>query len=268
VEINHPDPARNTPTGPESVPDVTPAKQPRPIAFGIRVKTRQNFYVAGRGLQSEWRIDNLELGGTSHHPTLTGSARMIRGYAMFLGRRFNIDEGRLELTGAIPPRPQINISASTRVSDIIARLEVHGSTDRPEIKLLSDPLLPEDEIMAMILFGKLTETMTPWQAIALANGLRVLSGSDSDVVSVLEQGQNLLSVDQIDIKQSDDGDGLTSIALGKHIGRSLYVEGEKGFGEAEDTVTFTYELSPRLVLETETSPRIREGINLYWRKDL
>ena len=267
IEINHPDPSRNTAQASTAAAEREMEQAPEnPINLQIKIDSRDNFFLSGRGLQSEWR-GTMTLGGNSAKPLLTGSAGVIRGYAMFLGRRFTIDEGRLELTGTLPPRPQLNIIASTRIGDVIARLEVRGTTDRPSIRLVSDPMLPEDEIMSIILFGKSTEAMTPWQAIALANGLSILSGRENDVVSVLERGQSFLNVDQIDIKQTEKGDGLAAIALGKHFGRSLYVEGEKGFGEAEDIVTVTLDISPRLVLETEASPRIREGINLYWRYD-
>ncbi|HMP97906.1 MAG TPA: translocation/assembly module TamB domain-containing protein [Kiritimatiellia bacterium] len=269
VEINHPDPARNTATDPRPQ-ETAQAAEPSPgrgIDLNVRMRTRRGFEVSGRGLQSEWRAD-LRLTGSSRAPELTGSARVTRGHAMLLGRRFNLDEGRIEFTGPVPPNPQINVSASTPVADIIARLEVNGPANRPVVRLISDPMLPEDEVMAMILFGKSLETMTPWQAIALANGLRILGGGGGDVVNIIDSSQSLLRVDQIDIRQDEEGEGFSSVAIGKYFGRRLYVEGEKGFGDAEDTVTVTLELTPRLTLETETSPRIREGISLFWRKDL
>lgn len=265
IEINHPDPSRNTRTVAATVPGQPKRNAFRPVDLNIGI-TGPHFEVNGRGLKSEWK-GSMRLSGNSREPALTGFARVERGYAMLLGRRFTMDEGRIELTGALPPRPQLNISAFTRISDITARLVVSGTTERPVIRLTSDPLLPEEEIMAMVLFGKLIDTMTPWQAIAMANGLRLLSGQDNDIAGVMDASQNLLRVDQIDLKQDEEGEGLASITVGKYLRHDLYVEGEKGFGTAGDVVTLKYDLTPRLVLETETSPRIREGIGLYWRLD-
>ena len=265
VEINHPDPSRNTVINNEPREEREPRERSRPIDFDIRLTTRRGFEVTGRGLQSEWR-GNLHLTGNSDKPQLIGSVRVARGYTMLLGRRFNIDEGRIDLTGPVPPNPSLYISASTRISDVTASLVAVGTVNRPDIRLISDPMLPEDEIMAVILFGKSLETMTPWQAIALANGLRILGGGE-DVVGVMEGTQNLMRVDQIDIRQDEEGEGFSSVVVGKYIGRNLYVEGEKGFGEAEDSITVTLELTPRLILETETSPRIREGVSLFWRRE-
>jgi len=266
VEINHPDPSRNTPTATENAMDEMENLAGQAIDLDIKVKTRRSFEVNGRGLQTEWRGD-MHLKGSMRQPRLEGSIRVVRGYAMLLGRRFNLDDGIIDLTGPVPPNPQILASASTRIAGTTARIVVIGTVNRPELSLVSDPLLPEDEIMALILFGKSVETMTPWQAIALANGLRILTGGGGDVVNVIESSQKLMNVDQIEIKQDEEGDGFSSVAVGKYIGHNLYVEGQKGFGDAEDSVTVTLELSPRLVLETETSPGIREGVSLLWRRD-
>lgn len=265
VEINHPDASRFAVQSTNELNHSKPERPPVAADFNIEIKTRNTFVVTGRGLSSEWRGD-MKLHGNINKPRLTGQIKIASGYAMLLGRRFNIDDGVIQMTGEIPPNPAILASASTRIGDTVARLVANGTIQKPEVSLTSDPLLPNDEIMALILFGKEVETMSPWQAIALANGLRILSGS-GDLVDVIDSSQSLIQVDQIDIKQDEEGEGFSSIAVGKYIGRSLYVEGEKGFGEADDSITVTLELSPRLILETETSPRIREGIGLYWRRE-
>jgi len=235
------------------------------MRFNIEITTRDRLEVEGRGVQTAWK-GQLFLRGSTRNPRLVGRVQVASGYAMLLGRRFNIDDGNIQFTGEIPPDPTIYVSASTRIGDTVARLVANGRISRPQVALTSDPLLPSDEVMALILFGKSVETMSPWQAIALANGLRILAGAD-DLVSVIDSSQSLIKVDQIDIRQDEEGEGFSSLAVGKYIGRRLYVEGEKGFGQAEDSVTVTIELSPRLVLETEASPRIREGVSLYWRRE-
>lgn len=264
-EINHPDQSGIKMTRREDALPAAVTETDSRILLNIDVKTRNVFIVSGRGLSSEWRGE-MNLRGNMTHPRLIGRIESVNGYAMLLGRRFNIDDGIIQLTGAVPPNPTILASASTRIGDTVARLVANGTIQNPRVTLTSEPLLSDDEIMALILFGKSVETMSPWQAIALANGLRILSGS-GDLVDVIDNSQSLIQVDQIDIKQDEEGEGFSSISVGKYIGRRLYVEGEKGFGEAADSVTVTLELSPRLILETEASPRIREGIGLYWRRE-
>ncbi len=267
VEINHPDPARNTNTNATpAIGTLNTAKSGYPLTFNIDVNTGVPLEISGRGLNSLWR-GRMHLGGTASAIKLTGAARLIEGYVMLLGRRFQIETGVLDLDGAVPPRPRLNINAVTRVSDVTVRLAITGTTDRPQVRLASEPMLEEQDIMAMILFGKLSDTMTPWQAIALANGLRVISGADGDVTTIIDTGLEVLQVDQLDIRQDEEGSGLASVAVGKHIGRRIYIEGEKGFGNAEDLFKVTLELSPKLILETESSPRIREGVGIYWRHD-
>jgi translocation and assembly module TamB len=267
VEINHPDPSRNTaPSGSVASSARELANDIFPIVFDITASTRDAFEISGRGLNSTWK-GAMHLGGTAAAPALTGMANLNQGYVMLLGRRFQIENGRLDLDGSVPPKPRINVDAVTRIGEVTVRLAITGTTDRPQVRLASDPMLPEEDIMAMILFGKLTDTMTPWQAIALANGLRVITGNEGDITTMLDTGLDFLQVDQLDIRQDEEGTGLASVAVGKHLGRRIYVEGEKGFGEAEDIFKVTLELTPRITLETESSPRIREGVGIYWRRD-
>jgi len=268
TEINHPDPARNQAPAvmTETTTDKTARSASRPFELNISVQTRDAFEVKGRGLQSEWN-GFVSLGGDSRNPVLTGTNRITKGYAMLLGRRFNIDRGQIIFTGELPPEPRLNIEASTRIGDVVARLIISGTTDQPMITLASEPMMTENEIMSVILFGKSAETMSPWQAIALANGLRVLGGQGGDLVEILDAGQNVLKLDQIELKQDEKGEGFSSLSVGKYIGPTLYIEGEKGMGGSEDRFTASLELPKRFVLETESSPRIREGVRLLWRRD-
>lgn len=267
VEINHPDPARNTPAAMDEPAKVDlRAKAGSKVTLDIHVDAREGMEISGRGLNSLWR-GYVNIGGVASAPALNGFVNLSEGYVMVLGRRFQIESGRLDLDGSVPPKPRIHVDAATRISDVTVRVAVTGTTGRPQIRLASDPMLAEEDIMAMILFGKLTDTMSPWQAIALANGLRVITGQEGDITSVVDTGMELLQVDQLDIRQDEEGAGLASVAVGKHFGRRIYVEGEKGFGNAEDLFKVTLELTPRITLETESSPRIREGVGIYWRRD-
>lgn len=265
VEINHRDPARNTTAASGNQQASKPAANKHMPQLDIAVKTRDSFIVSGRGLYSVWK-GAMNLRGSDGIMRLDGNAEVRQGYVMLLGRRFQIDDGRIQLTGDIPPNPLIRVSASTRIGDTVAIMNFGGTVKRPEMVLTSEPSLPKDEVMALILFGKTVDSMSPMQAVVLANGLQLLSGS-GDVADLIDRSQSIVQIDQLDIKQDTEGNGFSSVSVGKYIGDRFYVEGEKGFGEAADTVTVVIELSPRLTLETESSPRIREGVSLHWRRE-
>ena len=52
-----------------------------------------------------------------------------------------------------PPNPRIDIAASADIEDVTVNINVGGSANNPQIAFTSSPALPQDEMMARILFG-------------------------------------------------------------------------------------------------------------------
>ncbi len=234
------------------------------VSLDVEVRGR-DMRVNGRGLDSSWRAD-LRVTGRASAPRLTGPISVDRGYFLFLGRRFVLDRAVLALDGRWPPNPMLDMTASSRAGDMQAWLYAAGSVDELTLRLESDPAYPPDEILSRLLFGRSTDRISVFQAVSLAHGLSLLRGHGR-TVDVLERGQSLLRVDQLELVQSEGSEGISAISVGKYVGRNVYVEGEKSLGSAADVITVEVELTPSLILSTESSPRIREGIGLKWRHD-
>ncbi|MCO5045358.1 MAG: translocation/assembly module TamB domain-containing protein [Verrucomicrobia bacterium] len=225
----------------------------------------RDMHVYGRGLDSIWRAD-LRVNGNASAPRIQGPISVERGYFLFLGRRFLLDRAVLSLDGRWPPSPSLDLTASSRAGDMQAWLYAAGLVDDLVLRLESDPAYPPDEILSRLLFGRSTDRISVFQAVSLAHGLSLLRGRGR-TVEVLERGQSLLRVDQLELVQSEGSEGISAISVGKYVGRNVYVEGEKSLGSAADVITVEVELTPSLILSTESSPRIREGIGLKWRHD-
>lgn len=241
-----------------------PSRWRERVRLDLRLAGRE-VVVAGRGLESQWRAD-VQMRGTAAAPRLSGGIAVERGYFLFMGRRFALDQGGLTLDGRWPPDPELSLQASSRTADLTARLSANGPLRAPRLELTSDPPYPVDEIVSRLLFGKSADAITALQAVRLAHGLNVLRGKGS-TMDVLDRGQSLLRVDQIELQQNEQSSELSSISVGKYIGRSVYVQGQKGLGAAEDVLSVEVELTPSLILQSETSPNIREGVSLQWRRD-
>ena len=126
--------------------------------------------------------------------------------------------------------------------------------------------MEESEILSRILFGKPGDSVSPWQLAYLAYALDVIDGG-GPILQKLDRGQDVLGFDQISLKQSEDESGLSAIQVGKQLSERVYLEGEVGFKDQPDVFAIEAELAPSLILRTETSPRMREGIGIYWRRD-
>lgn len=243
-----------------------PAGSPGPgLSLDLDIRAPARVYIRGRGLESEWK-GQLRIRGTAAEPVLAGSFSVLRGRFVFLGRRFGLERAAINLDGRSPPDPQLDIRATADAAGLTARLDLAGSWSAPAWTLTSDPPQPEDEIMAQLLFNREADRITALQALRLAYGLNLLHGGGA-TLDVLGKGQNLLRVDQLDIRQDAEDPSLTSIAVGKYVGDRVYVEGEKSLTGEADAVTVELELTRSLRLQTVSSPQLREGLRLKWGRD-
>ncbi len=242
-----------------------PPAWPERIKLDVGVQARRGARVSGRGLESEWRAD-LQARGTLAAPRITGSAQATQGYFLFMGRRFDLETTWVGLDGGWPIRPTVNLIATSRAGDLAARLHVSGTLLQPSLELTSDPAYPPDEIVSRLLFGKSADSISAFQAVSLAHGLNVLRGKSS-ALDVLDRSQSLLRVDQLELRQDDEQGTLSSVSVGKYIGRRVFLQGEAALDGSGEVIAVEVDLRPSLTLQTEASPGIREGIGLKWRRD-
>src|SRR5690606_23475382 len=104
---------------------------------------------------------------TASRPEVAGELTVYRGQLSFLGRNFDLEEGTVVLDGSYPPSPYMNLSATAQTADLTAHLLLQGTLSNLNLQLTSEPSLPQDEILARVLFGKDIDNISPVQAIEL-----------------------------------------------------------------------------------------------------
>lgn len=253
-----------------ATPASTVSRNPRglPIAIetDIRIRATRGVRVDGRQLRSEWR-GNGQITGVIPALRLGGSVNLVRGSFMFLGRRFTVTQGEIIIpSGVRMAPPVVFITAETRASGADITLRVEGSSDSPTLSLSSSPPLEKNDIVARLLFGKSGDSVSPFQIAFLAYALDILEGG-GPLLQQLDKGERTLGLDQIDIRQSEEESGLAAVVFGRRVMDRIYIEGEVGLQNEPDVFAVEAELTPSLILRTETSPRIREGISINWRRD-
>ena len=103
-------------------------------------------------------------------------------------------------------------------------IAITGNAQAPSIAFSSDPSLPEEEILARLLFGGSVTSLSATDAVQLAAALAALQGGGGgiDPIGTLRRS---IGLDQLRIVSADPLTGRqTGIAIGKNITRSIYVE--------------------------------------------
>lgn len=94
---------------------------------------------------------------------------------------------------------------------MLARLHASRPIRELLLELTSDPAYPTDEVLSRLLFGKSADSISAFQAVRLAHGLNVLRGKGT-TLDMLDRGQSLLRVDQLDLRQDADRHGLLRLS--------------------------------------------------------
>ncbi|MEP4423454.1 MAG: translocation/assembly module TamB domain-containing protein, partial [Nitratireductor sp.] len=109
-----------------------------------------------------------------------------------------------------------------------ATVAVTGQANNPKFSFTSTPSLPEDEVLARLIFRRSLSNLSPLQIAQLAAAAAQLAGVGGST-SLLDNLRDQIGVDDLDIK-TDAETGKASVAVGKYLNDRTYVGIEKGDG--------------------------------------
>ncbi|HYI41938.1 MAG TPA: translocation/assembly module TamB domain-containing protein [Allosphingosinicella sp.] len=254
----------------EPLPTVRDATQQSDAApsiwkLDLRLRADNKLFIAGMGLESEWSAD-LRVQGTTATPSILGEADLIRGTYSFSGQRFDVTRGHIAFTGDRPPNPRIDIVASADIKDVTVNINVSGSANNPQIAFTSNPGLPQDEIMARILFGGSVTEISALQAVQLATSLNSLRGGGGGL-NPLGKLRSSTGLDRLRILGADDTTGRgTAVAAGFYISNDIYLEiitDARGFTATQIEVALSKALS---ILSQVGTSGGSNNVNVRYRK--
>lgn len=231
----------------------------------LRLRADNEVFIAGMGLESEWGVD-LRVQGTSATPSILGEAELVRGTYSFSGRRFTLTKGNIHFTGQRPPNPRLDIAASADIDDVTVNIIVSGSANSPQIAFTSSPALPQDELLARILFGGSVSEISALQAVQLAASLNALRGGGGGL-NPLGTLRSATGLDRLRILGADETTGRgTAIAAGFYVSNDIYLEiitDARGFTATQLEIA----LSKALSLLSTVGSSGGTNVNLRYRKE-
>jgi len=201
----------------------TPTARPTVPRLDVTVNAPNKIFVRGRGLDTELG-GRVRLTGPVTDIKPVGSFDLIRGRIGILGQRITFDEGHVTLVGDL--NPQLNFVARSEGDNITAIVTVTGTVDNLNIVFSSSPELPQDEVLAQLIFKRSIGELSAFQIAQLAAAAAELAGgSNNSLMNKLRQGTGLDDIDVV-----TDSKGETAVRAGRYIRDNIYLGVEAGSG--------------------------------------
>ncbi|HEX2147839.1 MAG TPA: translocation/assembly module TamB domain-containing protein [Pseudorhizobium sp.] len=192
-----------------------------PLALNLEISAPNGIFVRGRGIDAELGGD-LAVRGTTAAPVVSGGFDMRRGRIIILTKRLDFTSGRITFGGGLVP--VLDLEATTTSDQTTITVNVDGLANDPDITFSSAPALPQDEVLARLIFGQSMSRLSPLQIAQLADAVSQLAGGGSG--SLLQTLRSSLGVDDLDI--NTDSTGQTTVSVGRYINNRTYLQLEQG----------------------------------------
>jgi outer membrane protein assembly complex protein YaeT len=142
-------------TAPRGI-DLTEERNPtlENIQFDLGIKTENPILVKNNLAKAEITAD-LRVLGNPYQTGLSGRLTIEEGGQITLNeRKYTIDRGNVLFTNDRRIEPNLDVLAKTTAAGYDITLQVSGPPGKTETTLTSDPPLPEQDILAVLLTGK------------------------------------------------------------------------------------------------------------------
>lgn len=174
---------------------------------------------------------DLRLRGTVANPSLLGRVSITEGAATIAGTRYELERGDITFNNPVRIEPNIDLTATARVSDYDITVDAHGTPARMTVNPRSDPPLPEADVISLLALGHTQSqerlyTAQQEQSLTSPTTDALLGGALNATVS--SRIQKLFGAGSVKVDPNYLG------ALGNSTSR---ITVQEGFGR---NVTFTY----------------------------
>ncbi|MEQ9057051.1 MAG: translocation/assembly module TamB domain-containing protein, partial [Roseovarius confluentis] len=183
-----------------------------------------------------------------------------RGRLDILGQRLALEEATVTIQGSF--LPVVRIRATTQTDEYAINVTVAGPVTNPEITFSSDPDLPQEEVLARLIFGRGLDTLSPFQAARLALAVRTLAGQGGEgIVGSIRQGAGLADLDV-----TVDEAGNAAVTAGAYLGENLYTDVTVGAG-GETELNLNLDLSQSFTLKGSVTNEGDTAFGVYFERD-
>lgn len=235
------------------------------ITSRIGVALGDALYLSALGVDTRL-TGALQLRQTPGRPlAATGSVATVGGSYKGYGQRLAIERGLVSFQGPLDD-PGLNIVALRKGLAVEAGVAITGSARRPQVRLVSEPSVPDPEKLSWIVLGRAPDAGSGADLALLLPAAQALLGGPGG--GMTEQLSRSLGFDSFAIGQGElnsasrtatsrvagSGTSIAStstvagqvLSVGKRLSTDLFLSFEQSLGGAESLVKLTYQLGRRV----------------------
>jgi translocation and assembly module TamB len=242
-------------------PPPPPAPRHDRILLGVTIQTAGPIFVRGHGVDATMN-GSIQVSGNASVPVIAGEFKMDRGTFSFAGQTLDFTSGTVRFDGtSLRNRldPALNFTAQTVSGGVTATLTITGYASEPKIVLSSTPQLPQDEVIAHLLFQQNVSQLTPLQMASIAQGAAAMGGIGQNF-NPLSVVRRTLGLDRLAIGSVAAGangtQNQTTVEVGRYVTRNVYVgvkQNMAGGTQTQVQVDITRQLKAQATLSTSSS---------------
>ncbi|MCO6188085.1 translocation/assembly module TamB domain-containing protein [Rhizobium sp. L1K21] len=226
----------------------------------LTVKAPNQIFVRGRGMDAELG-GTVGINGTTSNPIVSGGFEMIRGRLSLLGKRLDFTSGKIGFSGGLIPNLALN--ATTKAGSTTVTIGVDGPANDPQFTFSSSPSLPEDEVLAQLVFQQSTSKLSPFQIAQLADAVAQLTGARTgSVFSKLRQAGGL---DNLDVTSDDAGNA--EVTAGKYLNSKTYLELQQNTGTGSGKAIINLDVGRGVTLRGEADSDGAGAAGIFYEKE-
>ncbi|MFZ6870451.1 translocation/assembly module TamB domain-containing protein [Undibacterium sp. Di27W] len=237
-----------------------------------------HFVFVGRGLDTGLE-GSLRLRSSDGSPLqANGSIRTVKGAYEGYGQQLEIERGILNFQGP-PSNPGLNIRALRKGLPVEAGVEVAGTVSAPQVRLVSEPAVPDAEKLSWLVLGRGSDQLASGDASLLMSAATAIFGGDGsrNVPRDIVQG---LGFDEFSIGSSSNGSssrlpgqtiaGSTGtsnattdqvVSVGKRLMPGLVLSVERGLSDASGGIKLSWQLTRRISIIGRTGTESAVDVN-------
>ncbi|WP_336278721.1 translocation/assembly module TamB domain-containing protein [Bartonella sp. CB175] len=229
------------------------------VRLNMNIMSRNQFFVRGRGLDTELG-GRINLTGPLNDVHPVGEFQMIRGRFDILSKRLNFDQGHASFSGNL--NPTVYFVTNNNSDNIRVTVIVSGTIDDLDINFSSQPNLPQDEILARLIFNRSLSELSPFQIAQLAAAAANLVGASN--TSLWNALRAKIGLDDLDVVVDEKGN--TGLRIGRYIHNNIYLGFE---AESDGTTkgTINLDISRNLKAKGAIGNEKNSSVGLFYEKD-